>query len=266
MARYVIQGGQVGYDRLQLLARTRRDDTAALLDRVEVRAGSRCLDLGCGSGDVAFELARRVGPTGHVDGIDADDIQLELVRAAARRANISNLTLRSQNIVSWTSEPVYDLVYARFVLQHLSDPLTTLSRMWAALRRGGALVVEDADFTGLFAYPPDEGYDFYAQHYQQALTAHGGDPLVGQKLFRYFRQTGATGIHLAVRQEVHVGTDEGKRLSTLTLSTTAQAIIDAGLASADAVARAVLLLDRYAADPDSMLSGPRIFQVWALRA
>ncbi len=266
MVRYVIQGGQVGYERLQLLARTRAADTAALLDRVGVMTGWRCIDLGCGSGDVAFELAHRVGPDGQVVGIDADAEQLALVRAAAARTGVTNVELLVQDIDSWHARPEYDLVYARFVLQHLADPVSTLARMWAAVRPGGALVVEDADFAGLVAFPPDPGYDFYAEHYPRALATNGGDPSVGQKLFGYFRAVGVSDIQLAVRQGVHVGSDEGKRLPASTLATTADAIVAAGLATPEHVARAVDTLTQFAARPDSLLSGPRIFQIWGRRS
>lgn len=62
------------------------------------------------------------------------------------------------------------------------------------------------------------------------------------------------------------GHDEGKLLPLLTLRTTSPAISAAGLASADAVARADELLRQFAAHADSMLSGPRIFQLWGNRA
>jgi ubiquinone/menaquinone biosynthesis C-methylase UbiE len=266
MARYVIQGGQGGYDRLRLLARTRMPDTNALFDRVGVQPGWRCLDLGCGSGDVAFHLARLVGATGLVDGIDADDVQLSIVDAAARDACVSNLRLRCLDISDWISGPDYDLVYARFVLQHLPDPLVTLSRMWAAVRPGGALVVEDTDFAGLVAYPQDDSFDFYGEHYSKALAANGGDPTIGQKLYGYFTKVGVTDVDLRVTQAVYVGDDEGKLLPPMTLRTTAAAIVDAGLASADAVERAIGQLAIFASRTDSMLSGPRIFQLWGRRA
>jgi ubiquinone/menaquinone biosynthesis C-methylase UbiE len=70
VARYVIRGGREGYDRLKVLARARRQDTADLLERVGIPPGSRCIDIGWGSGDVTFELARMAGPEGSVLGID----------------------------------------------------------------------------------------------------------------------------------------------------------------------------------------------------
>ncbi len=89
MSQYVIRGGREGYERLQLLARARRGDTLALLEHVGVPNGARCLDLGCGGGEVTFELARLAGPGGHVVGVDMDEIKLDLARAAPRRSGAS---------------------------------------------------------------------------------------------------------------------------------------------------------------------------------
>jgi ubiquinone/menaquinone biosynthesis C-methylase UbiE len=71
--RYVIRGGREGYKRLQLLARARWPDTSDLFERVGIQPGMRCLDVGCGGGEVTFEIARMIGPEGSVVGIDIDE-------------------------------------------------------------------------------------------------------------------------------------------------------------------------------------------------
>jgi ubiquinone/menaquinone biosynthesis C-methylase UbiE len=67
---YVIRGGVEGRERLRILGRVMHPTTRALLDRVALREGMTCLDVGCGGGDVTLEIARIVGPAGHVLGID----------------------------------------------------------------------------------------------------------------------------------------------------------------------------------------------------
>jgi ubiquinone/menaquinone biosynthesis C-methylase UbiE len=49
-------GGKQGYERLLLLARDRWPDTAALFARAGVSPGMRCIDLGCGGGEVTLEI------------------------------------------------------------------------------------------------------------------------------------------------------------------------------------------------------------------
>ena len=72
---YLIRGGIAGRERLRVLARVMRPATLALLERAGVTAGLRCLDVGCGGGDVTFDLASLVGITGHVVGVDLDATQ-----------------------------------------------------------------------------------------------------------------------------------------------------------------------------------------------
>src|SRR5262245_66225656 len=72
--RYIIRGGVEGRERLRLLSEVMGPSTRALLAEVGIPAGSACLDVGCGGGDVAFELARAAGPAGRAVGIDFDEI------------------------------------------------------------------------------------------------------------------------------------------------------------------------------------------------
>src|SRR5262245_21372357 len=63
---YVLRGGESGAERLRLLASVKWPSTKTLLDRVGLRQGMSCLDVGCGIGAVTMKLAELVGPTGRV--------------------------------------------------------------------------------------------------------------------------------------------------------------------------------------------------------
>lgn len=146
--RYVIRGGREGYNRLLLLARASWPDTAALFSRAGIRPGMKCVDLGCGGGEVTFELARAVAPGGFVTGVDMDEVKLGLARAAAAERGIGNVEFTAGNVNDWDEPDAYDVVYSRYLLQHLSEPVNLLRRMWAVVRSGGLVIVEDADFDG----------------------------------------------------------------------------------------------------------------------
>src|SRR5215218_3216591 len=92
---YVIRGGVAGRERLRILARTLHVSTSALFDRLGIGAGLRCLDVGCGGGDVTLELARRVGPRGRVVGVDIDEAKLDLARQEAAAQGIANVDFRT---------------------------------------------------------------------------------------------------------------------------------------------------------------------------
>src|SRR5215218_1241077 len=96
---YLIRGGLEGRERLRIVGRIMRPTTLYLLERAEVTLGMHCLDVGCGGGDVTFELARLVGPSGRVVGIDIDATKLDLARGEAEQQQIGNAAFRLTDIV-----------------------------------------------------------------------------------------------------------------------------------------------------------------------
>ena len=71
------------------------------------------------------------------------------------------------------------MAYARFVLQHVPDPVDLLARMWRAVRSGGRLVVEDADFECCFSEPANPGHALFLRTYPELLRRRG-DATIGR--------------------------------------------------------------------------------------
>ena len=150
---YVIRGGTEGRERLRLLAEVMAPSTRALLGEAGVPAGAVCLDVGCGGGDVTRELARAAGPAGRVLGVDLDAVKIDIARAESAQAGVSNVVFEARDVTAWEPAGTFDVVYARFLLTHLSRPGDLLSTMRRHVRPGGAMIVEDIDFRGHFAEP-----------------------------------------------------------------------------------------------------------------
>ena len=119
---YVIAGGQPGFDRLRVLARVWGVTTESLR-AVGVGPRMRCLDVGCGAGDVTLLLASMVGPAGAVVGSDCDRVQLDLVEQDVGRLGVTNVKLVYQDVMDLDASGEYDVVYSRFLLEHLVHPL-----------------------------------------------------------------------------------------------------------------------------------------------
>ena len=262
--RYVIRGGVAGAARLAVLARAWLPTTEALFDRVGVGVGQRCLDLGCGGGDVTLVLGRRVGPRGLVVGVDMDRVKLDLAGEAAAEEGLTHVRFVQSDVYDWSEPDTYDVVYCRFVLEHLGRPVDVLRAMWAAVRPGGVLLVEDADFDAAFCWPPDPGHGFWRERYQEVLRRHGGDPLVGRKLLSLFLSADIPTPELSLAQTV---TREGdaKTLPCLTVEATADAMVAAGVATADEIAAALADLQSFTADPTTVVGSPRLTQAWTRR-
>ena len=224
----------------------------------------RCLDVGCGGGEVSLDLALRVGSGGAVVGVDLDGVKLDLARQVAMQRGVHNVEYRVANVYDLAEPARYDLVYCRMLLQHLSRPVDVLTRMWAAVAPGGAIVVEDADFPASFCEPPNPGFDFSLRAYCEVLERRGGDPAAGRKLFGYFAAADIAGAQVELVQRIDVD-GAAKRLTYSTLEATADAILAEGIATTDQVAAALADLDQATRDPATIIGLPRTFQVWARR-
>src|SRR4029077_3449935 len=79
---------------MDLLAAVFAPSALSLLDAVAISSGASCIDVGCGGGHVAIELGRRVGPAGHVVGIDLDTDLLEVARTEAAAQGFDHVSFR----------------------------------------------------------------------------------------------------------------------------------------------------------------------------
>jgi SAM-dependent methyltransferase len=261
---YVLRGGDEGAERLRLLARVKWPTTRSLLRRVGVRPGMRCLDVGCGIGAVTFKLARRVGPTGEAVGIDRDERCLELARQEAVRRGLAP-TFRTASVDDLRDEGVYDLVYSRFLLTHLSEPGRAVERLARAARPGGLMVVEDIEFAAHFSHPACPAFDRYVSLYQQAVRRKGADPEIGPRLLGLLLDAGLRHVEVEVVQPTF-RRGPAKLIAQVTMEHIREAVVAAGLASSGEVDTIVAELARFARNPRTLLSLPRIFQVWGRRS
>jgi len=147
-------------------------------------------DVHIAYGEVTFELTRMVGPAGHAVGVDMDEVKLDLARKDAAARGMSNVEFRTANVNEWDDPAAYDLVYCRFLLEHLGQPDELLQRMWAAVRPGGTIAVEATDFDGEFGEPPNEAFATAQRLYRALVDHRGGDPVAGRRMFRRFLDAG----------------------------------------------------------------------------
>jgi SAM-dependent methyltransferase len=109
------------------------------MDRGAILPGERVLDVGCGCGDTAIDLARRVAPGGAVTGIDISAPMLELARQRARaQAAAADFALADAQIHPFPPAMV-ELIYSRFGVMFFTDPTAAFANLRRALTDGGRL-------------------------------------------------------------------------------------------------------------------------------
>ncbi len=115
--------------------------SAKVFPALPIHSGDKVLDVGCGWGDTAIELARRVGPHGSVIGLDCCEAFLDAGRADARAAKLTNLTFLAADVQTYPFKPVHDFCFSRFGTQFFENPVAGLRNMRRSLRTGGAMTM-----------------------------------------------------------------------------------------------------------------------------
>jgi SAM-dependent methyltransferase len=264
-AHYIIRGGVQGRERLRILSRVMRPTTLALFDRVGIRSGMACLDVGCGGGDVTFDLARIVGTEGRIVGTDIDGVKLELARQEAEAQRLGNIEFRLSDIRDGQADPQFDVAYARYLLTHLKDRLGALATMHRALRPRGVVVVEDTDYTGNFCYPDCPAFRRFCELYSQAAQSRGGDPNIGPRLPGLLLDVGFERVQMSIVQPAGIE-GEVKLIPPLTMECIADCVVADGLASRAEVDQIIAELHEFARDTRTIVAFPRVVQAWGYRA
>jgi SAM-dependent methyltransferase len=110
------------------------------MDRGSIERGRRVLDIGCGCGETTIELARRVGQSGSVLGVDISTQLIEAARAAAQKPDLANVHFEQADAQTHPFPAgSFDVVFSRFGIMFFDDPVAAFQNLRSALRPGGRL-------------------------------------------------------------------------------------------------------------------------------
>jgi ubiquinone/menaquinone biosynthesis C-methylase UbiE len=110
------------------------------LASLQLAPGSKVLDVACGWGDTAIELARIVGPTGEVVGLDCCEGFLEQGRRDAKAAGVTNVRFVAADVQTYPFEPQYDFCFSRFGMMFVGNPVAAMRNIRTALKPGARLM------------------------------------------------------------------------------------------------------------------------------
>ena len=106
-----------------------------MLKAANAQAGERVLDIGCGTGGTTAELAKAVGPNGHVLGVDIS----EPLVGVARAQKLGNATFEVGDATAFPIQAnSVDLVFSRFGVMFFGDPMAAFTNIRRALDSASA--------------------------------------------------------------------------------------------------------------------------------
>jgi len=222
-------------DRFTAFATLFDPSTFRHLDGLGLAPGWRCWEVGAGGTTVVAHLSERVGPAGLVL---ATDINLSWAAGAAA-PNVEIL----EHDVAADPPPAgpFDLVHARLVLVHVPERDTALANMFAALRPGGVLLVEDADpalqpLSCLEETRPEEMLaNRLRRGFRSLLAERGVDLAYGRSLPRRLRAAGLVGV--AADASFPVSDPACDQLEIATVNLVRDQLLDHGVATKDEIAQ-----------------------------
>lgn len=237
------------------LAGLNRMTNAAFIRFLDVPAGAHALEVGSGLGLLAVDVA---GAARDVIVVGVEISAAQIAKAPAhKRVTFTQGDAHTLDFPDGT----FDIVYARYLLEHVADPGRVVREMRRVAKPRGRVCVCENDVSLIRFDPPCPAFDRAWSVFTDFQAGLGGDGLVGRRLHRLFREAGFTEIELSVQPEVHwygspgyvawvhniIGNLESARNGMIAAGVISQADLDAGVAE----------LERLKTDP----TGSAVF-VW----
>lgn len=198
--------GYVSADYLRRAAELGKAFKTRTYELMQLAPGQRVLDVGCGPGLDTVPLAERVGPAGHVTGVDTDEDMLRQADELARERGVANRILhrRADAGALPFADASFDACRAERLLQVLPstvDPATIVAELVRVTRPGGFVVLADADWA-------TASVDFSDAALERRLLALFAERLrpngfAGRQLYRLLRRAGLEELVVDIIPMVH---------------------------------------------------------------
>ena len=162
-----------------------------IMEQLAVSVGATILDVGCGTGQDALDLAQAVGPHGRVVGVDRSETMLEAARARAAQAQLPVEYILAEASQLPFADASFDGCQASRVLGHLHEPERALAEMVRVARPGARIVVADGDLDLIAVDIPDRALARKVIHAACDQMVQGW---MGRQMPRLFRAAGLSTI------------------------------------------------------------------------
>lgn len=229
----------------------------ARLEAAGLTTGWDCLEVGGGGGSLTRWMCERVGSGGSVLAVDLDPRFLEQVEAP-------NLEVRQLDIVSGElPSEAFDLVHARYVLEHVPERETALRRLVRTLRPGGVIVITDGGGESPRSVQPSEAFDRVLSGFIRAAAARGWSFEWAPTIAEQLRELGLADVGAESFRRYETDPTKGvTRIMGDSMVVLRDALVASGGIARDDLDEAIAMLR----DPKCAILGFETWTAWGRRA
>lgn len=209
--KYFLSTGESDYNRLSLLSKLYNPLALSFLTGSGLKPGMTVLEVGCGSGHMACDLARLVGSKGKVIAIDSSESQIEMAKKTAADLDVNNIDFHVCDVFDLDKLDVsYDATYGRWVIEFSQQPAKALQNMYRHLKSGGILCYEAMSVRpgSYFIYPQSSLIDDWFTVGRKMFAAHGYNVLFGNEVPHHFKALNCEAIKAKINQAIAVTAEE----------------------------------------------------------
>jgi SAM-dependent methyltransferase len=180
------------YLRLRNQAAMWQSATETFLDKLGLKPGMSCLDVGSGPGSVMRLMADRVGPDGKVTGLEIDGKLGTQALSDLKAEGGAEFAVIEGNALETESVPgaPFDLTYCRLFLMHMQDPVAVLEKMLGWTKPGGVVAAQEFDFGAIAIEPICPAMGEFNRLFEGVFRAHGRNLRAGRQLPAQFEAAG----------------------------------------------------------------------------
>jgi ubiquinone/menaquinone biosynthesis C-methylase UbiE len=163
-------------------------------EKMRLQPGQQVLDLGCGPASDTITLAKWVGETGKVVGVDYDPGMIDAAQQKAEAAGVSSYVTHEVHEATQLpyADNTFDSCRSERVFQHLLEPEKALAELVRVTKPGGWIVIGDADWGSVVCYTSLPEIEAKVK---AAYTDKGAqNPIIGRQLHPMLRRAGLESV------------------------------------------------------------------------
>jgi SAM-dependent methyltransferase len=195
-ATYIHGTDSAEQERLALLNRL---TNRSFIEFLSISGAQVILELGSGLGLLAEQIAA-LYPQSEVWGIEYAQAQLASIKDL-HRPNLRFIQGDAHRLPF--ADKSFDLVYCRYVLEHVAAPLRVLREAHRVLKPGGKIRLQENNILAFVLYPDCPRFAAVWRQFARLQEQLGGDALIGKKLLPLVKTAGFHDITLSIAPEIH---------------------------------------------------------------